>query len=341
MLTGRLPHDEPTIARQLAAVVAKRPTPVEQLRPDVPRELSQLVRGLLQKQPDRRPDDAAAVIQQLDGLSESVELTMRGSATSLSDSRRRRTKRQTPSWVRSFSRPQSWLVLAAFLFPGLLTYQFADRIFPLRIDSQPLTQTFPPGELSEPLPTIAERQEETITLVCGAVANTLFAVGAQGRAASSDYVNLAYQPTYVRSSPVMPFEVSALPADRRCVDALLTLTLKGGATSSGQRTVRVYAVDRDAETVDSQAALQRLMESGAAISVGQWTFNNAGYRRNGVPDGISFSSSRLIDFLNNAESDVVTLFLWRQDASNGQTHIYADPAKPELLPQLWLKLAGP
>jgi serine/threonine protein kinase len=68
MLTGTLPFRGRDTMAVLSALALNTPTPVEQLRPDVPPALARLVEQLLAKDPAARPASARAVIEQLDAL---------------------------------------------------------------------------------------------------------------------------------------------------------------------------------------------------------------------------------------------------------------------------------
>lgn len=67
-LTGRLPFagaDLPDAAALISAIVRGRPAPLRQLAPQVPAEVAELVHTLLRKQPERRLDSAARLVERL------------------------------------------------------------------------------------------------------------------------------------------------------------------------------------------------------------------------------------------------------------------------------------
>jgi serine/threonine-protein kinase len=65
LLTGRLPHEAPSLGALLQRV-ASRPAPrLRSLRPDLPAEVDELVAHLLHIQPAHRPASAAVVAQRL------------------------------------------------------------------------------------------------------------------------------------------------------------------------------------------------------------------------------------------------------------------------------------
>lgn len=64
-LTGRPPFNEETLVQRLLAHQTKKPTPVTDLRPDVPASLAAILDRLMAKPRDERPDDATAVSREL------------------------------------------------------------------------------------------------------------------------------------------------------------------------------------------------------------------------------------------------------------------------------------
>jgi serine/threonine protein kinase len=69
LLNGRSPFAASTPQRVLAAVLTQDAPPLIDVRPDVPRRLSELVMSCLSKDPDGRPPSARAVLAALDGFS--------------------------------------------------------------------------------------------------------------------------------------------------------------------------------------------------------------------------------------------------------------------------------
>jgi cation transport regulator ChaB len=67
MLTGQPPFVGGNSASLLVKQLTERPVPLRERRPDVPADLSAVVMRLLEKNPDDRFPDAAAVIRALDG----------------------------------------------------------------------------------------------------------------------------------------------------------------------------------------------------------------------------------------------------------------------------------
>ncbi len=65
ILTARSPFTAGSVTETLRRVVSHCPPPVRRLNPKVPREVSQLVESLLEKEPSHRPIDAATVERQL------------------------------------------------------------------------------------------------------------------------------------------------------------------------------------------------------------------------------------------------------------------------------------
>jgi serine/threonine-protein kinase len=69
LLNGRSPFAATTPAKVLAAVLSLEPQPLVELRPDVPRSLSELVMKCLAKEPDDRPASARILLNGLDAFS--------------------------------------------------------------------------------------------------------------------------------------------------------------------------------------------------------------------------------------------------------------------------------
>ncbi len=68
MLTGRSPFRGDNLLETLRQIADEDPTPILRLRPDMPTKLSLLVQRLLEKDPDRRPQDARLVALALQNL---------------------------------------------------------------------------------------------------------------------------------------------------------------------------------------------------------------------------------------------------------------------------------
>ena len=69
LLNGKSPFAASTPQRVLAAVLTQEATPLIDVRPDVPRSLSEIVMRCLSKEPDGRPESAKAVLTSLDMFS--------------------------------------------------------------------------------------------------------------------------------------------------------------------------------------------------------------------------------------------------------------------------------
>ena len=65
LLTGRLPHDAPTLGELLRRVTNETAPDLRALRPELPAELAALLSGLLERRPERRPPDALGVAEAL------------------------------------------------------------------------------------------------------------------------------------------------------------------------------------------------------------------------------------------------------------------------------------
>ena len=71
LLAGRSPFGGRTPQRMLAAHLSERPETIEQLRPDTPPQLAELVMRCLEKDPGDRPQSADAVLRELDSSASS------------------------------------------------------------------------------------------------------------------------------------------------------------------------------------------------------------------------------------------------------------------------------
>ena len=66
MVTGELPFKSPTVPGLLMKQISEEPTPVDQMRPEIPRELGQTVMRCLEKDPERRWPTADALRRALE-----------------------------------------------------------------------------------------------------------------------------------------------------------------------------------------------------------------------------------------------------------------------------------
>jgi len=69
LLKGKSPFAATTPQRILAAVLTQEPQPLIEVRPDVPRRLSDIVMSCLSKEPDERPSSARELLAALDTFS--------------------------------------------------------------------------------------------------------------------------------------------------------------------------------------------------------------------------------------------------------------------------------
>jgi eukaryotic-like serine/threonine-protein kinase len=126
LATGERPFKGETSLSVLAAIVRDTPTPVSELRADLPRELSRIIRRCLQKEPEQRYQTAKDIRNDLRGLHaevESGELERSGSSAPPAAAPRS----PAPQWVVA----AGLLVVAAAALAGL----FAARRFSLPDES--------------------------------------------------------------------------------------------------------------------------------------------------------------------------------------------------------------
>ncbi len=333
MLSGQRPHDESTVPKQLAAVAAIRAKPLKQLKPELPSELTNLVDALLEKQRENRPENADQVIQSLDEIvGPTLSLAHRfglSQQTSVFTSRRK-----TLNWL---GEPVPWM-LGALLLPGMITFASLLGNSTPTILGQPAIQDSV-AEIEKEYPVFTRRELDVKTASAGLVNDSIFSVRSDGLRPANEFVNVSFQPTQFREVAIFRFSLDELEKTDSCVDAMLTFTLKGGSTASGERTLEVY-VDTNGlpnNEIETIANLRRLIQDAKLQLLGKWTFANPGFSNNGRVDAIRFSSSELIELIRNKPSNEISIFLWRVDASNAQTHIYSDPNQPKTLPKLWIQ----
>ena len=93
MLAGRVPFGQSTPRALLAAQLSEPPEPLQRLRPDVPVRLARLVTACLQKAPEDRPANAAAILGVLDDpalLSDEYAVGRRTATVPVETTRRQR-----------------------------------------------------------------------------------------------------------------------------------------------------------------------------------------------------------------------------------------------------------
>ena len=74
-LTGKVPFPYPTPAQKLKAHLKKRPTPVREIRPEIPERVAALVAKMMAKHPQNRVQSASDVIRYLKPLAERREVS--------------------------------------------------------------------------------------------------------------------------------------------------------------------------------------------------------------------------------------------------------------------------
>jgi TolB-like protein/predicted Ser/Thr protein kinase len=91
MLTGLQPFRGEYDPAVLYAIANERPSPLTDLRPDIPLEIEQLVERALEKDPEKRFQDAGEILAEIHSLRESLDLlTRRGALQRMLIRRRRR-----------------------------------------------------------------------------------------------------------------------------------------------------------------------------------------------------------------------------------------------------------
>jgi len=78
LLTGRRPHDAPTLGEMLQRAALESAPDLAALRPDLPPAVPRLVAALLARQPAERPPDADVAARQLATLRATMTGASRG-----------------------------------------------------------------------------------------------------------------------------------------------------------------------------------------------------------------------------------------------------------------------
>ncbi|MEL6108195.1 MAG: serine/threonine-protein kinase [Planctomycetota bacterium] len=322
MLSGQLPFDEPTTTQQLSAIVAKRPKSIGTLCPGLPDELIHVIDGLLAKEPEDRPADAESVIRLLDAIVE-----VRGARSTI-----------LSRFVTAIASPTALIVLGSAIVPGAVLYPILTSSQSMAVMSNESIATPSPSELDDDLPVPRSVQSRRVIVESDFITSMRRAGPSR-----ATHVNVSYQPTYVRESAVFEFDLTDLPDDKECVDAAFTLTLKGGASSAGERSLLVLArtLNESTQPASSLTVMAEMIEMKQVVTIGRLQFDNAGYRKNGFPDGVRLRSSELIELIRDSRDRRIEIWVWRTDMSNAQTHFYANPEQPEFMPKLWMDFRGP
>ena len=80
MLSGQLPFRGDHDAALIYSILNEDPKPIEQIRPDVPQELSKIVRKALEKNPSERYKHAADLLNDLTEIQEHISSARDNSA---------------------------------------------------------------------------------------------------------------------------------------------------------------------------------------------------------------------------------------------------------------------
>ena len=82
-LTGEAPFVADHVMAVLVRILFEEPRPIEELRPECPANLAELTRAMLNKEPDQRPRDAAAVREALSAIARGTPSAVPGSRIAL------------------------------------------------------------------------------------------------------------------------------------------------------------------------------------------------------------------------------------------------------------------
>ncbi len=145
MLSGRHPFQAGSPLETMRRVVRNTPRPLAELQPDLPQELCLLVEGLLEKNPDRRPQTAGEVVAAL----ETVESFWATSTTDQTSLARLAATQRRRRLVRRWWAPA--LVAAVFLVAGGLYRAYSRPPAPPILVVVPNPQVLPVDAPSEAL----------------------------------------------------------------------------------------------------------------------------------------------------------------------------------------------
>jgi urea transport system substrate-binding protein len=127
MATGILPFDGSDTLAQLTALAVAQPRPIEELTPDVPVGLRRLIHQLLERDPNKRPQTALAVVEELRTLEKCERPTERLAENGDPRGERKRGLLRHPSR----SNRRRWLLasglLCLLMMGGGLTWWFSGR----------------------------------------------------------------------------------------------------------------------------------------------------------------------------------------------------------------------
>lgn len=144
LLTGTQPFAASSPQETLAAQLTRMPTPLTEVRPDLPPPLSGLITRLLAKSPDERPATAAAALEELDALATPGESTA------------------SRSWVATPASPmrrRTIVAVAAFLVVVALGWSVL-----LRGRGSPGAAVAPPRATADSAPRVASESLKTIVV---------------------------------------------------------------------------------------------------------------------------------------------------------------------------------
>ncbi|MEL6896473.1 MAG: serine/threonine-protein kinase, partial [Planctomycetota bacterium] len=256
LLSGQLPHEEPTPAKQLAAIVIQTPRPLQQLNEMLPGDLCQLTDCLLAKRPTDRPDSADDVADQLKRILDSIGEAKRKQGTPAHSFPKLEA---TPLTVERTSQTL-WRITGRLLGVGFVSAGVSGGLallcMPMLIppaavstEAPPLTRDAKPVSLDSPK-SIAYAQH-TYPVRDGGQGFFEVSDRATGDVEPADFVSIRNQPGIKnrRSCGVLQFDLQQEKATcKHCVDAMITMTMKGGLSSNQTRTFHAYLLNDESET---------------------------------------------------------------------------------------------
>jgi protein kinase-like protein len=299
MLAGRVPFQAETTVGLLLAHVHEAPPPIDELRPDCPREICDAVMRMLAKDPEERWPDIETAVHALGGAPIGHDDPIRGQLVELAGGRaqhpaetirtpisplpankaapppatRTATPRErrpvtrtgpTPPDAASATRRRAPLLLAlpVLALAGIAAWWFLVRGAP----AQP-NATAPPVS-----PTAGV---ETVKVVERAPAETV-RVGGGNRAASADTIRTA-----AAARPAANAAADLPPAERRAVETAYRLTeasaigRRVSAAAAGATGEELAAGDADARAAEGLARQGRYAEANSQLAAAITAWTNA------------------------------------------------------------------
>ncbi len=223
LLIGSSPFSSSSPQATMAAQLTRTPEPLHELRPEVPRDLSELIMRCLEKIPDNRPQTAIELQRQLEGVS-----TPRGAvlpSDPLSDFEPR-------SGARRGALLGAAVVVALSLGAFAIVVKRRNGAAPATVTSQVVAEPAPePGRARVPAPRLATSQAvDTAALIASAMSASRRDSGSGSGSSQSPAV-----PALPAPPPAPPAPVVLSRADSMAIAQAVQARLEAERTQLGER----------------------------------------------------------------------------------------------------------